>query len=150
VIPLVILAALLAACAPAPPPASPPKPDPTKQAWYGESADRLTAMAREAEAAFHQRKMDQAAAIVTRCQPLSQRLLSAPQPTLPALQAVSDVDQLYGQMLMANGHYVWARDFFQKNLIRWTNWKPRTDDAVRRLNLARSAIAECDRKIGGQ
>jgi len=150
VLALVILAAILAACSSAPPPAPPPKPDPTKEAWYGESAGQLAAMVRETETAFQKGKMDEAAAMLGKCQPIIQRLLSAPQPTLAAIQAVSDADQLYGRMLMANGHYVWARDFFQKNLARWRTWTPRTDDTNRRLEQARTAIAECDRRMAKQ
>jgi hypothetical protein len=147
VLALVILAVLLAACSPAPPPAAPPKPDPAKEAWYRETVGQLTAMAREAESSFHGGRADRAAAIVTEGQPLIHRLLSAPQPTLPAMQAISDLDQLYGLMLLGNGHYVWARDLFQKNLTRWSNWTPQTPDTVRRLAMARSAIAECDRRM---
>jgi hypothetical protein len=147
VLPLVILAVLLAACAPIPPPAAPSKPDPTKEAWYGEAVDQLTAMAREAETSFHRGRTDQAATIITKGQPLIHRLLSAPQPTLPALEAVSDLDQLYGQMLLGNGHYAWARDLFQKNLTRWSAWKPRTPETLRRFEIARSAVAECDHRM---
>jgi hypothetical protein len=145
--PLLILAAMLTACSPSPPRAIQPKPDPAKEAWYGETVDQLTAMAREAETAIHHNQLDQAAATITKGQPLIHRLLSIPYPTLPAMEAVSDLDQLYGQMLLANRHYVWARTLFQKNLTRWTIWKPQTPDTLRRLKLARSEVVECDRHI---
>ncbi|HTX38684.1 MAG TPA: hypothetical protein VME43_26845 [Bryobacteraceae bacterium] len=146
-VPLVILAVLLAACSPAPPPPVHARPDPAKEAWYGQTVEELTAMAREAGAAFHHGRMNQAAALITQGQPLIRRLLSVPQPTLPAMEAVSDLDQLYGQMLLGNRHYVWARDLFQKNLIRWSTWKPQTGETRRRLQLARAALAECDRRM---
>jgi hypothetical protein len=50
-------------------------------------------------------------------------------------------------LLLANRHYGWARMFFQKNLARWTNWKPQTQDTVRRRKLAEERIAECDRQL---
>ena len=141
-----IVAAVLTACGPAPPRATHPKPDPTKEAWYGETTSRLNSMSKDAESLLHD-KPERAAAIVTQGQPLIQRLLSVPRPTLAAMEAVSDLDQLYGQMLLGNRHYVWARVLFQKNLTRWTLWTPQTADTVRRLNIARGAIAECDRHI---
>jgi len=146
-LPLAILAVLLAACSSNPPRPAPPKTDPVKEAWYGQAVDQLTAMARKAENSFHRGQADQAAAVITEGQPLIQRLLSVPQPTLPAMQAVSDLDQLYGQMLLGNRHYVWARALFQKNVTRWSAWKPPTPDTLRRLEKARSAIAECDRRM---
>jgi len=144
---LTILAALLTACGPAPPRATHVKPDLAKEAWYSETASQLTAMSKEAQNLLHD-KPDRAAAIVTQGQPLIQRLLSVPRPTLAAMEAVSDMDQLYGQMLLGNRHYVWARVLFQKNLTRWTLWIPRTPDTLRRLESARRAIAECERHIG--
>jgi hypothetical protein len=146
---LSILALLLAACSPSPPPQPQPqpKPDPTKEAWYGETVAQLTAMGRDAASSFQHGRAEEAAALVTRAQPLIRRLLSAPQPTLPAIEAISDLDQLYGQMLLRNGHYVWARDFFQKNVTRWTTWTPQTSDTLRRLAQARSALADCDRRM---
>lgn len=142
-----ILAAVLSACSPAPPRAVHPKPDPTQESWYGETIGQLAAMDREAETSLHHNATDRAAAIVTQGQPLIHRLLSVPRPTLAAMEAVSDLDQLYGQMLLGNRHYVWARVLFQKNLTRWTLWAPQTPDTIRRLNTARAAIAECDRHI---
>jgi hypothetical protein len=104
-------------------------------------------MARDAGAALNHGATDRAAAIVTDGQPLIHRLLSVSHPTLPAMEAVSDLDQLYGQMLLRNRHYVWARVLFQKNLTRWTLWTPPTPDTLHRLETARSAVAECDRHI---
>jgi hypothetical protein len=50
-------------------------------------------------------------------------------------------------MLLANHHYGWARLQFQKNLARWRHWQPATPEATRRLQQAKSAIAECDRHL---
>jgi hypothetical protein len=107
----------------------------------------LTALNREAEGAFASGKPDQAAALIEKGQPLMARVLTVAQPTLQATIAASDLDQLYGRMLLSNRHYGWARLLFQKNLARWKHWQPRTADADRRLQQAEDAIAECDRHI---
>lgn len=73
------------------------------------------------------------------------RLLAVPRPTLAAMEAASDLDDLYGRMLLANRHYGWARLLFQKNLARWKNWNPQTEESGRRRKLAESRMAECDR-----
>ena len=142
-----LAAFLFAACSPPPPPPVQSRPDPVREAWYSQTVEALSATVRDARTALRRGHPDRAAALITQGQPLSRRLLSAPKPTLPAMEAVSDLDQLYGQMLLANRHYVWARDLFQKNVTRWTAWKPRTPDTLRRLQEARSALAECDRRM---
>ncbi len=63
------------------------------------------------------------------------------------MEAASDLDQLYGRMLFAEQNYGWARLQFQKNVARWRNWRPPTPETARRLKLAASAIAECDRQL---
>jgi hypothetical protein len=75
------------------------------------------------------------------------RLLSVQRPTLDAAEAASDLDDLYGRMLLANRHYGWARLQFQKNVARWKHWMPQTKETARRLKQAESAIAECDRRL---
>ena len=90
---------------------------------------------------------DRAAAIITDSQPVLNRLLSVPRPTLEAMEAVSDSDDLYGRMLLANRHYGWARLAFQKNVTRWTAWRPQTPETARRLKLASAGLAECDRRL---
>ena len=156
--PLAIIAALLlAACAPAPRQSAPAKADaaktgtakadPTAEPWYGETIEQLKSMNHDAGALVRAGKSDEAAAIITKTQPLANRLLSAPKPTLPALKAVSDSDQLYGRMLLANKNYGWARLLFQKDASRWKTWQPQTPDTARRLALARDGIAECDRHL---
>jgi len=104
-------------------------------------------MNHEAVSSFESGKSDQAAALIEKGQPLVKRLLSVPQPTLEATEAASDLDDLYGRMLLANRHYGWARLLFQKNLARWKHWQPPTAESARRLKQAESAIAECDRHI---
>src|SRR5262249_29958884 len=118
------------------------------EAWYPKTTQDLAAMAREAESLYQQGSFDKAADLVTRGQPLLNRLLSVPQPTLAALEAVSDLDDLYARMLVRNRHYSWARTLYQKNVYRWKNWKPQTEDTARRLERARTGLAECDRHIG--
>ena len=144
---VLLLTVLLVGCAPPPAPVAPPKPDPAKEAWYGETADQLAVLNRQAEGFLSGGKPDRAAAIVTQGQSLASRLLAAPQPTLPAMEAVSDLDDLYGRMLLANRHYGWARLLFQKNQSRWTHWRPQTPDTARRRKLAESRVAECDRGL---
>jgi hypothetical protein len=105
-------------------------------------------MNRETESLLRRGKVTQAGAVILKGQPLMTRLLSVPRPTLAAMEAASDLDHLYGGMLLKNGNYGWARMFFQKNVARWRNWKPRTEETARRLKLAESMIAQCDRKLG--
>lgn len=138
---------LLAACAPSPAPAPAHKPDPATEPWYAETVAQLTALNREAAAEFTGGRRDAAAALVTKGQPLQARLLGVPHPTLAAVEAASDLDHLYGRLLLANGHTGWARLVFQKNLVRWKNWQPPSESARTRLAQARADIAACDRQL---
>jgi hypothetical protein len=143
---IVFLAAVfLVDCAPAP--AGPQKPDPTEEASYGRAVEQLMALNREAESLLRSGEMDQAAAMITKGQPMGSRLLSIPRPTLAAMEAASDLDDLYGRMLLGNRHYGWARLVFQKNVARWSNWKPQTQETARRRKSAEAGIAECDRGL---
>lgn len=150
-LPVLVLAAWLSGCSSAPPPAAPvrsdaaPAADPTEDSWYAQSVQRLSAMNEQAQALLKAGKPDDAAAIISMAEPLENHLLAAPRPTLGAMEAASDRDDLYGRMLLANHNYGWARMTFQKNVVRWKNWKPQTDETARRLKLAQSATAECDR-----
>ena len=101
----------------------------------------------EAEALFRRGRQNESAALITQGQSLANRLLSAPRPTLAAMEAASDLDDLYGRMLLSNRNDGWARLQFQKNLVRWRAWKPQTEDTVRRRKQAESRIAECDRRL---
>jgi hypothetical protein len=140
---VILAAAFLAGCEQAP---APPR-DATKEPWYRETLEQLTAMNREADNAFAAGKSDQASALIEKGQPLVARLLSIPNPTLEAAIGASDLDDLYGRMLLSNRHYGWARLLFQKNLSRWKHWQPQTPETARLLKQAESAIAECDRHI---
>jgi hypothetical protein len=139
---------LLAGCAPAPAPVAKVAADPVAEAWYGPMTAELAAMNREAEGLLRQGKGDGAAVVITKAQALASRLLAAPRPTLGAMEAASDLDQLYAGMLLGNRNYGWARLAFQKNVSRWKNWKPRTADTARRLQLAQEGIAQCDQRMG--
>jgi hypothetical protein len=141
-------AILLAACAPAPAPAPKVAVDPVTENWYAPATAELAAMNREAEALLHNGKADDAAAAITKAQPLAARLLAAPRPTLQATEAASDNEQLYASMLLDNKNYGWARLSFQKNVSRWKNWRPQTGETARRLKLAQDGLAECDRRMG--
>jgi hypothetical protein len=121
--------------------------DATKEPWYRDAVQQLTVMNREADSAFAAGKSDQAAAVIEKGQPLVARLLAVPTPTLDAALAASDLDDLYGRMLLSNRHYGWARLQFQKNLSRWKHWQPQTSETARLLKQAETAMAECDRHI---
>jgi hypothetical protein len=144
---IIVTALLLAACTPAPPPVPATRPDPVTEAWYGETIHALIALNRDALRLFRNGKLDESAALITKGESLSNRLLGAPRPTLAAMEAASDLDELYGRMLIANHNVGWARLQFQKNLVRWRNWKPQSDNTARRLKQAQSAIRECDRLL---
>jgi len=140
---VILAAAFLASCEPAP---APPH-DATKEPWYHDTVEQLTSMNREADSAFAAGNSDQAAKLIEKGQPLVARLLDVPNPTLEAAVGASDLDDLYGRMLLSNRHYGWARLLFQKNLSRWKHWQPQTAETARLLKQAESAIAECDRHI---
>jgi hypothetical protein len=145
---LLVTAMILTGCSSAPGPVAKAKPDPATQDWYVQTVEQLKSMNGEAEAMLQRGKYDEAAAIITNGQPLQSKILAVPRPTLAATEAASDLDQMYGRMLLRNRHYGWARLLFQKNLARWKNWKPETADSERRLKMAVDGIAECDRHLG--
>ena len=143
-----VFAVLLASCGPAPAPVKPgPPPDPTKESWYAPAVAQLDALDQRAAAAFRKGDQDAAAALIEQAKPVMARVLAAQHPTLGAMEAASDLDQLYGQMLFANHNYGWARLFFQKNTARWKLWKPQTPETLQRLKQAEDAIALCDARI---
>ena len=144
--PCVVLAAALLCGCPTAPPAERPKADPSTEAAYGRTVEELVSMDRQAEELLHKGKSDQAAAIISKGQPLLERLLAAPRPTLAAMEAVSDCDQLYGELLVRKRYFGSARMLFQKNVTRWKNWEPQTPETARRLKLALDARFECDRQ----
>ncbi len=135
---------LLASCGSTPPPAT---LDTSLPSWYASTVDHLTTVNRQAEDAFKKGHSDQAAVAIKEGQSLSARVLSVSRPSLAAVEAASDVDDLYGRMLLANRNYGWAQMFFQKNRSRWKNWKPQTEETERRFKQAESEIAECDKHI---
>jgi hypothetical protein len=144
--PLIFAAVLLPGCGPAPVHA--PKVDPATEAWFAQTVERLTSMDRAAEQLFQNGRPQEAAAIVTSGQALQSRLLTSPHPTLAAMEAIADLDQIYGKLLVSNGYFGEARLLFQKNVTRWRTWKPQTPDTEARLKQANAAIAECDRHMG--
>ncbi len=146
---LIAAAALLVSCASPPPPprAEQPRRDPVTEAWYPQTVDQLAEQNRQAEALVQAGKLDDAGKLVNRGQPLAERLLQAPRPTLAAFEAAGDLDDLYGRILLANHNTGWARIVFQKNLVRWKNYKPATADTERRRKQAAERIAACDRDL---
>src|SRR5438045_8887338 len=137
---------LLAGCA-APPRVDAPKADPTREAGYADAVGQLAALNRAAADLLKRGRSDDAAAAITKGQPLQARLLAAPQPTTAAMEAVADLDELYARMLLSNHHDGWARMLFQKNVARWKTWTPQTLDTARRLREAQTWVAECDRRL---
>lgn len=137
--------AITIGCAPPDPPQA--KLDPTTSHSYLKSLDELAALAAKAQERWKVGDKDQASALITRAQPLAAKALAVPRPPLLALEAASDLDQLYATMLLANRHYGWARMTFQKDAARWKNRRPQTPDTERRLQSAKQGIADCDRKI---
>jgi hypothetical protein len=139
---------LLAGCAPPPPKASmQPKPDPAQEAGYRQAVEQLAALNRSGEESFQRRRFQQAASAIGEGLPLQARLLTAPRPPLAAMEAVSDLDDLYARMLLHDGREGWARMVYQKNVARWRSWKPQDAGTARRLKQAQAGIAECDRRI---
>src|ERR1051326_6460103 len=96
------LALVPSACAPTPPPkpVEQPKADPTAEGWYAPAVEQLVSMARDAADLLKRGRKEEAGKIITAGQPLISRVLSAPRPTLAAMEAASDLDELYGRMLM--------------------------------------------------
>jgi hypothetical protein len=146
---LIILAAVaaLSGCAPEPSPAERKYADQTKEPWYAQTVNELSALNRQAESAFQAGKLDDASNLILKGEPLANRLVAVTHPSLAAVEAASDLDQLYGQMLLTNKNYGWARLQFQKNRARWKSWQPQTEETARRLKQAEDAIAECDRRM---
>lgn len=144
---IVVAAVVLSGCAntPTPVPEFPPAADPTTESWYPETVAEITALHRDALRLYRSGRSQEASELILKSQPLLSRVLRVPKPTLQAVEAASDLDDLYGRMLLANKHPVWARQMFQKNVARWKNWQPQTAETARRLKVAQDAIAECDR-----
>jgi len=138
-------AAFVAACGPTL--YMPPKPDPTKAPEYAEGVSKLAALDRQAEEALKRGASKEAADAITKGQPYQTYLLSAPRPTLDAMKAASDLDDIYARMLLAGHEDGWARMFYQKNAARWRTWKPVTAESEARLRQAEAGMAECDRRL---
>ena len=144
------LAALAIGCGPGTPVAQEqpgPAVDETARPWYSQAADELAAFNRQAGQLVDAGKFDQAAALIGETQPLADRLLSVPRPSLAGMQAAADHDDLYGRVLLHSGRVGWARMTFQKNLVRWRNWKPQTPETEARTKAAAASVAECDRRM---
>ncbi len=137
------VAVLLAGCGPEPAPA--PPPDPTTESWYTDAVSQLVTINRQAEDALKNKKPDDASALILQGQPIESQILAVRKPTLAAMEAASNADDLYGRMLFSNRHYDWAEFLFQKNIARWKYWEPQTDDTARRLKDAQEKVAACDK-----
>lgn len=119
----------------------------TTEAWYKQAVADLAAAAHDANESFAHGKADDASALIEKGEPLESQVLGVPRPTLAAMEAASDLDDLYGRMLLSNQHYEWAMFLFQKCSARWKYWHPQTEETARRLKLAEDEIAECNRRM---
>jgi hypothetical protein len=142
---ILLAACLLLACGPAP--KIEPAPAATPETVAPADIERLSGLNRQAREAFQKGKGDAAAALIEQAEPIAKRILSVPEPGLAATEAASDLDQLYGDMLLSNNNVGWARMLYQKNLARWKYWKPPTPESAARLKQAQDSIAACDRRI---
>jgi hypothetical protein len=119
----------------------------TTEAWYKQAVAQLAASAHAADEAFANGKPNDAASLIEKGEPLESQVLAVPRPSLAAMEAASDLDDLYGRMLLSNQHYEWAIFLFQKCSARWKYWQPQTEETARRLKLAMDEIAECNRRM---
>lgn len=138
-----IAAVILMGCGPS----SAPPADVTTEAWYKQAVGQLASAAHAADASFAAGKADDAAALIEKGEPLESQVLAVPRPTLAAMEAATDLDDLYGRMLLSNQHYEWAMFLFQKCSARWKYWQPQTGETARRMKLAQDEIAECNRRM---
>jgi hypothetical protein len=129
------------------PPAPQAEHDETTDQWYIDDVKQMVDATQKGEAFFRDGKQDEASSLILQAETASDQVLAVPRPTLAAMQAASDLDSLYGRMLLANRHYGWARFLFQKNVARWRTWKPESDDTKRRLTEAQAQIDECDKAM---
>jgi len=144
----VAIALFMVSCA-APPPPPPPQVavDPVTESWYAPAITELAGLNREAASLLRAGKADDAAARITKGQALLARLLAAARPPLEAMEAAADNENLYAGMLLSNKNFGWARLSYQKNVSRWKNWRPQTEETARRLKQAQDGIAEVDKKM---
>ena len=135
----------LVACAP-----PPPKPAPKageKPEGYDAAVRRLADMVNVGNQFFANGRPDDASRVISDGLLMQNQILSVPQLDLAGTVAVSDLDDLYGRMLLASRHYGDARLLFQKNLARWRMWKPQNEESAKQLKHAQDQIAECDKHI---
>jgi len=138
---------IVSCAAPPPPPAQKAAVDPVTESWYAPAITELAGLNRKAASLLQGGKPDDAAARITKGQAISARLLSAARPPLEAMEAAADNENLYAGMLLANKNFGWARLSYQKNVSRWKNWRPQTEETARRLKQAQDGIAEVDKRM---
>ncbi|MCZ2154761.1 MAG: hypothetical protein LC114_12810 [Bryobacterales bacterium] len=143
-----LLLLVLCGCTTRNAPAVLPPADPMMDADYRAALDQLRALNAQAQEHWRNGEKALAAQALKEAQPLAKELLDVRRPSKEAYEAVSDFDQLYATVLLANGHTVWARQIFMTNAARWRNWNPQTEDTKRRLREAEQGAAEADKKMG--
>lgn len=144
---LCALALLLAACgSPArAPQAAAPKIDRAAQRARLAELENANRAAREL---FD--KGDRAAAgeIVGRTEAMAIALIGGdPSPSIEIMRAVSDHDELYGRLLMANRHWGHARHILAKIENRWRLWQPQDDESRKRRSGAITLMRECEQHM---
>lgn len=144
---LMLAVSLWVSCA-APNKQAPPAADPLQSPEYRATLEQVQTLNQRAQEHWQKGERDPAAQLLKQAQPLVQRLLESRRPPLAAFEAASDFDQLYANMLMSNRHFPWARQMFMTDVVRWRNWKPETEDTVRRRKVAEAGVAACDKAMG--
>ena len=119
----------------------------TTDPWYKQAVAELETNAQSANESFAKGKADDAAALIVKGEPIETQVLGVPRPTLAAMEAATDLDEIYARMLFSNQHYEWAMFLYQKCSARWKYWQPQTEETARRLKKAEDEIAECNRRM---
>lgn len=142
---LTLLASSCSTTAPRRPEPAAPKIDRTRQ---HAQLSELEGANRTAWDLFRQGQRTAAGDIVGRTDALSINLIGGdPSPSLAIMRAVSDHDELYGRLLMANHHWGHARHIIAKIENRWRLWQPQDDETRQRRAAAVALMRECDRHL---
>lgn len=144
---LCALALLLASCgSPArPPQAAAPKIDRAAQRARLAELENANRAAREL---FDKGDRTAAGDIVGRTDAMAIALIGGdPSPSIEILRAVSDHDELYGRLLMANRHWGHARHILAKIENRWRLWQPQDDESRQRRAGALALMLECEKRM---
>lgn len=141
--------ALLASCGGDRPPAKPAAPALDRVRQRAQLAE-LESANRAAWDHYRQGNRTAAGDIVGRTDALSIGLMGGdPRPSIEIMRAVSDHDELYGRLLMANRHWGHARHILAKIENRWRLWQPQDDESRKRRADALVLMRECEQRMMG-